>query len=315
MAKAVRTRGLFAVENFARGGVAIQEVGVDEDAKVIDIPVREMALPTGILIGLVSRGDRAFIPGAADVLEVGDHVTLIGKRDVVNDVSNHFEKKRLPVLNVIIAGGGEIGFNLALVLERGRFNVLLMESDSERCEYLAKKLKSTTVLCADATRQSEMEEARVGKADVFVATMGRDEDNIICGVEAREHGAGRILSVVRRPDYANVLKKLGIDVAVSPRELMAHEVLGMLESGPIIRRSTIGSGDAEVWEIDVEADVPATRAPLKDLGLQHCIIAAIVRDEYVSVPGADDQIRPGDTVVTLVQRDSAVQTLSLFVRP
>ena len=315
LAKAVRTRGLFAVENFARGGVAIQEVGVDEDAKVIDIPVREMALPAGILIGLVSRGDRAFIPGAADVLEVGDHVTLIGKRDVVNDVSNHFEKKRLPVLNVIIAGGGEIGFNLALVLEQGRFNVLLMESDSERCEYLAKKLKSTTVLCADATRQSEMEEARVGKADVFVATMGRDEDNIICGVEAREHGAGRILSVVRRPDYANVLKKLGIDVAVSPRELMAHEVLGMLESGPIIRRSVIGSGDAEVWEIDAEADVPATRAPLKDLGLQHCIIAAIVRDEYVSVPGADDQIRPGDTVVTLVQRDSAVQTLSLFVRP
>lgn len=312
LAKHIRTRGLFAVENFARGGVAIQEVRVDDDAEALGVPIRDLKLPSGVLLGLVLRGERAFIPGAVDVLEPGDQVTLIGKRDDVNDVSKLFEKKRQPRLNVIIAGGGEVGYNLARVLERGRFNITLLESNPARCEYLAERLQSTTVLCADATRQSEMEEARVGNSDVFVATMGHDEDNIICGVEAREHGAKRILSVVRRPDYANVLKKLGIDVAVSPREVTARQIVGMLEMGPVISRSVIAGGDAEVWEVDVAEDSVATKTPLRELGLRQAIVAAIVREEYVTVPGADDLIRAGDTVVLLVQKETADAMLPLF---
>jgi trk system potassium uptake protein TrkA len=314
LAKSIRTRGMFAVESFARGGVEVGEFLLDDDSKAVGTSVRDLDLPAGVLIGLIAREDRAFIAGADDVLASGDHVTLIGKPEELKSAAALFEKKRLPRLNVIIAGGGEIGLNLALVLEGQRYKVVLMEADQTRCEYLAEKLESTTVLHADATRQSEMEEARVGNADIFVTTMGRDEDNIICGVEAREYGARRIYSVVRRPDYANVLKKLGIDVAVSPREVMARQIVGMLQHGPILSRSEIGGGDAEVWEIDVTPDTPATQAPLKDLNLKQCIIAAIVRDEYTRVPGAEDAMRAGDTVVVIVQKESAQEMVKLFER-
>jgi trk system potassium uptake protein TrkA len=160
-----------------------------------------------------------------------------------------------------------------------------------------------------------MDEARVGKADVFVACMGRDEDNIVCGVEAKEVGCPRILSVVRRPDYANVLEKLGIDVAVSPREVMARQVLGLVESGPILDRSYISGRDAEVWEVEVNEGVPITKAPLKDIPLKQSSIAAIERDDFVRVPLADDQLRAGDTVVVLVQAASARDTLAWFEPP
>ena len=312
LAKGIRLPGLFAVENFARGGIEVQEIAVEANAKAVGVPLKELKLPREVRVGLISNGRRTVIPGADDVIEAGDHVTLIGTLEEIGNVKRLFEHKLPPRQNIIIAGGGEIGYNLALLVQRRRCKLLLMEADETRCEYLAQKLDATTVLHADATRRSEMEEARVGKADVFVAATGHDEDNIVCGVEARELGSRRIMSVVRRPDYANVLKKLGIDLAVSPREVMARQVLGMVEAGPIIARSDISGGDAEVWEIEVCPGAPITEAPLKDVVLSNGLIAAVERENYVRIPGAEDQLLPGDTAVVLVQKPSVAETLELF---
>ena len=315
LARAIRTPTLFAVENFARGGIEVQEFAVDPGSKGAGIPLKELKLPKNVRIGLISSEYRCIIAGANDIIEPGDHVTLFGTLEALDKVKkDYFEHRPPPKLNVIIAGGGEIGFNLARLLQKGRFNTVLMEADAERCEYLAQRLTGTTVLHADVTRQVEMQEARVGKAEIFVAATGRDEDNIVCGVEARELGCSRILSVVRRPDYANVLERLGIDVAVSPREVTSRQILGMVQGGVIIAGSGISKGDAEVWEVEIVEGAPVTKAPLKDVSLPGCLIAAMVREDFVSVPGADDQLKAGDTAVVLVHRNSIADTLAIFER-
>jgi trk system potassium uptake protein len=313
LARAIRTQTLLAIETFARGGIEVQEIAVDTGSKGAGVPLKELRLPKDVRIGLISSEERCVIAGADDVIKPGDHVTLFGTQDALEKVKQeYFEHRPPPRLNVIIAGGGEIGFNLARILQKGRFNTVLMEADADRCEYLAQRLPGTTVLHADVTRQAEMQEARVGKAEIFVAATGRDEDNIVCGVEARELGCSRILSVVRRPDYANVLERLGIDVAVSPREVTSRQILGMVQGGVIIAGSEISKGDAEVWEVEIVEGAPVTKAPLKDVSLPGCLITALVREDFSSVPGADDQLRPGDTVLVLVHRNSIADALAIF---
>ena len=315
LARAIRMPTLFAVENFARGGIEVQEFAVEEGSRGACVPLKDLKLPKNVRIGLISSDSRCIIAGANDIIEPGDHVTLFGSQEALEKVKqNYFEHKPPPNLNVIIAGGGETGFNLARLLQKGRFNTVLMEAEAERCEYLAQRLPGTTILHADVTRQDEMQEARVGKAEIFVAATGRDEDNIVCGVEARELGCSRILSVVRRPDYANVLERLGIDVAVSPREVTSRQILGMVQGGVIIAGSGISKGDAEVWEVEIIEGAPVTKAPLKDVSLPGCLIAAMVREDFVSVPGADDQLKAGDTAVVLVHKNSIADTLAIFER-
>lgn len=315
LGKRVRVRGAFAVETFARGGVQVQEVEVEQKSKAVGVPLKELKLPPGVRIGVIAGRDRTIIAGADDVIEAGDHVTLIGREEDILDIKRLLEHRLPPRLDVIIAGGGEIGMNLAKLLEPRRFNVVLLEENRERSEFLAAHLSQTTVLNADATRRAVMEEARVGYCDVFIATTGRDEDNIIAGVEARELGAKRIMNIVRRPDYANVLGKLGIDVSVSPREVLAREILGMVESGPIINRSAISGGEAEVWEVEVEKGAPITQAPLREIRFNHALVAAIERDDFVRVPGADDRLAAGDTAIVLVQTAQSRETRALFERP
>ncbi|MDA1017121.1 MAG: Trk system potassium transporter TrkA [Planctomycetota bacterium] len=312
LAKGIRMPGLHAVENFARGAVTVQELAVDADSRVIDKPLHELSLPKGVRIGLITRNGSGTIPTGDARIQKGDRVTLLGAAGELENVKRIFEHKIPPELNVIIAGGGEIGFHLAVILQPRRCNVVLMEADADRCQYLAGRLDKTTILHADATRRSEMEEARVGNVDVFVACTGRDEDNIICGVEAKELGSKLILSIVRRPDYANVLEKLGIDVAVSPREVMSRQINGMLEAGPIIDRSRIADGDAEVWEVEIREGAKITQAPLRDIKLKHALIASVERDEFVRVPGADDQLRAGESAVVVVQTANAADVLPMF---
>ncbi|MCA8985243.1 MAG: Trk system potassium transporter TrkA [Planctomycetaceae bacterium] len=312
LAKAIRTTGLFTLETFARGGIEIQEVEVQANSKAVGQSLRDIKFPPNARIGLVASAGRSYIPHADDGFTAGDRVTLVGEREAVRSVIKMFQPKSPAGLDIIIAGGGEVGFHLAKALEGERYNVVMMESDAERCRYLARRLPEATVIHADATSRAEMEEARVGNADVYVATTGRDEDNIICGVEARELGTGRILCVVRRPDYVNVLEKLLIDVAVSPRQVMARQILGMVSGGPILASEKTSDGNVLIWEVEVREGAPVTKHPLRELSLSQTLIAAIVRDDFVRMPTAADILKPGDTAVVMVNQGIADEAIKLF---
>jgi trk system potassium uptake protein len=314
LAREIRHPGAVAVENFARGELEMRELAVSEAAPAAGVPLRELGLPSGVRIGSILRAGRMTIAGADDAVAVGDRVTLVGLRDDIDDVRELFQKQAPPKLGVVIAGGGETGYHLARTLETGRFAVLLMEKDRQRCEFLAAHLKSATVVHGDAQRRASLEEERVGSADVFVACAGDDEDSILACVEARELGARKILCLVTRPDYANIVGKLGIDHAVSPREVVAKEVLSFLNPGAVISRVPLAPGaPIEIMEIEVLEGAPATRQSLAELPLPpSCLIAAVIRESYVTVPGADDRFAAGNTIVALVERSAVPDMLAVF---
>lgn len=313
LAKELKAPGMYAVENFARGGVEVQEVAVDANSKLVGKHVFEIGLPRGVLLGLIVRENQpGFIPTRDDVIAAEDHITLVGQREKLEEVRKRFERRTRHKKFVVVAGGGDVGYHLAVALQRSRFKVTILEHDIERCEFLAAKLGSCTVLHADSTRRVELEEARVKNCDAFIACTGDDEDNLVCAVEAKELGANRTLCVVRRPDYANVLQRLGIDAAVSPREVMAREVTGLLMTSPVIGRSEVGDGDAVAIEVEILEGAPVAGMALRDLRLPRSLVAAIVEEEYVRTPGPDDVLKPGATAVLLVGAENVEALLESF---
>ena len=123
----------------------------------------------------------------------------------------------------------------------------------------------------------------------------------------------KIMAIVGRPDYANIVGKLGIDLAVSQRDVMARQVLSYLNVGPVVSRTTMRGGRIGVFEIEVVEGAPATEHVLANLRLpSQCLIAAVMREEFARVPGADDRLKPGDTVVALIDDSVVEETLSHF---
>lgn len=313
LARGIRSPGSLAVENLADGKLVVQSITIPEQTPVVGKALKDLDLRSGVRVGSIRRDGKTWIAGALDEVQVGDRITLIGRRDDLRKESRAFRKKTGEKLKVVIAGAGETGCHLANSLSDRSFSVLVMEADKDRCELVANSLPHVTVVHADATRRSILEEERVGNADVFAACTGDDETNIMAGVAAREIGAERIMAIINRPDYANVVGKLGIDITVSPREVVAKQVMSYLNKGAVISRTMLAGGSIGVFELEVFEGSTATANVLAELDLPaQCLIAAVMREDFVHVPGAQDRLRPGDVVVALVEHNSVGSMLSIF---
>jgi trk system potassium uptake protein TrkA len=313
LARHIRNPGSVLMENFARGEIEVREAIVSEQCTVANRRLSELGLAKGVRIGSIYRDGKMWIAKADDKLVVDDRVTILGKSNAVDTALRLFRGRPGPTKRVVIAGGGETGYHLARILENHRYDVKLMEESPERCEVLSRTLDNTTVINADATRRSILEEERVGSADYFVACTGDDENNIMAGVEAREIGSDKILALVGRPDYAGIVNKLGIDVAVSERDVMARQVLSFLNTGPVISKTSVPGGRISLFEIEVLEGAAATKHVLANVPLPAgCLISAVIRKDFVQVPGADDRLEAGDIIVALFDDTVADEALQQF---
>jgi trk system potassium uptake protein TrkA len=313
LARGIRNPSSVTLENFARGELEVQEVVIREKTKYIDVPLKSLDLFKDIRVGSIVRDEKMWIAGAEDTIQLGDRITLIGERDDVEKVKEAIQKQRASKQGVIIAGGGETGYHLARALENEDYAVVLMEENADRAQYLANHLSRTTVVQADATRRIILEEERVGAAEYFVACTGDDENNIMACVEARDIGAKHVMAIVGRPDYANVVGKLGIDLAVSPRDVMAKQILSFLNSGPVVSHMSLTGGSIDAYEIEVLEGAVVTEHVLAKVPLPpSCLIAAVMQQDYVRVPRADTRLAPGDVVVALIEDSEAEAALEQF---
>ncbi|MEM6776513.1 MAG: Trk system potassium transporter TrkA [Planctomycetota bacterium] len=315
LARAIRNPDAIPLEHFARGQLQVYEMDVAEGSTADGKKLMELDLPKSVRIGSLSREGRMWIASGADETHAGDRVSLVGMPDAVSVARDLFSsgRKRRKVQRVMIAGGGETGYHLAGLLGFEDFRTVVLEHDTHRCNQLSKLLPGATVVNANANTRSILEDEGGGTVDYFVGCTGNDENNIMAGVEARELGASRVMCVVGRPDYANVVGKLGIDLAVSERDVVARQILGFINEGAVISQSKLPDGSIGVYELEILSDAPVTNASLANLPLAgRCLISAIQRDGFVRVPTADDVLRAGDIVVALIDLSDADNVLTLF---
>lgn len=313
LARSIRGPGSVVVEQFARGGLEVQELIVGQEGKLTRKKVRDLGLSPNVRFGTIQRENRMWIASADDQLRIGDKVNVFSRPEDIKPVQTLFKAGSGATRRVVIVGGGETGLHLARTLEREGFKVTVMEQDGDRCHVLASMLESTSIIHAVATDPENLEEQRVGHTDVFVAATGDDEDNLMLGVKANDLGANQVMCVIGRPDYASVTSRLGIDLAVSSRDVMAKQILSYLNEGVIISRTKMIGGLINVIEVEVLEASPATEATLADLSLpERCLIVAVIHLDYVRVPGANDRLKANDTVIMIVEDDVVDMALALF---
>lgn len=316
LARRIREPGAMLIEHFACGELEMQDVVITKESSSTGKPLSELKLPSEVRVGAINRDGVVTIATAADKIEVGDRVTLLGARPQVESAKKAFLTHPHSKRNVAIVGGGETGFFVASVLEKRNYNVTVFERERSRCEFLARRLNNTVVVCGDGRRRNVLDERRVGEGDIFISCAGDDEYNIMACVEAMELGVKTLLAVVNHQDYASVVGKLGVTEVVCPFEVVGRQIEGLMHKGPLVfQNSTLLSGPIEVVELEVDGNSPMTRAPLKDLGIpKPTLIAAVIRENKVLIPNAAFEFHAGDTVVALTLAERIPSLVELFVK-
>ena len=306
----------FDTSEFADGQVLLLGYVINENNPCAGLTLLKLKQQKGsyrYVVAAIIRNGETIIPGGEDRIEVGDKVYIMVRRKDIADVENMFNlSSKLPEL-VFIIGGGTIGFNVAKRLEALGINVRLVEEDADHCDFLTENLGSTLVLNFDGLEADVLLEEGIEKADLIITVTDNDASNILSSLLAKHHGAKKCITKINRHDFIPLLGKLGIDVALSPREVAADLILRYVRRGSIVSVTTILGSDAEVIELKVPDRPKFKDAPLKSLYFpKGAVVGAIVRQKQVFIPTGETTLQPDDNLIIFFTKEAIHHVEAFF---
>jgi trk system potassium uptake protein TrkA len=203
----------------------------------------------------------------------------------------------------MIAGGGNIGMRLARALEQD-YSVRVIEHNTRRCEILAARLGKALVLTGDTTDEELLADEGIADMDLFVAVTNDDENNIMSSLLAKRMGARRVVALINRRSYVDLLQAGEVDIAISPAQATIGTLLAHVRRGDVVAVHSLRRGAAEALEAVAHGDRGSSRIAerrVDEIELPAgTAIGAVVRGDDVLMAHHDTQIRAGDHVIVFV---------------
>lgn len=298
--------GALQVLDFAQGRMQLVAVKVYPNGPLAGKAIsalREQLPKVDSRVAAIFRRDRPIMPEGSTVLEVDDEVFFLAGRRDIGAVMTELRGQEKPYKRVIIAGGGNIGERLARTLER-RLNVKLIEFDAARCQVLSGMLDRTVVLHGDATDSDLLLEENIENTDIFCALTNDDEANIMSSMLAKRLGARKVLTLIGKPAYVDLVQGGLIDVAISPQQATISELLVHVRKADIARVHSLRRGAAEAIEAVAHGDARSSQMvgrTLDEIALpKGTTIGGIVRGEDVLIAHDHLVVESGDHLILFV---------------
>jgi trk system potassium uptake protein TrkA len=255
-------------------------------------------------VAAIYRQDRAIEPQGDTVIEADDEIFFVAAPMHIRSVMSELRRLDRPYKRLIIAGGGNIGTRLAGALERN-YRVKIIERDLKRCKRIAENLEKTIVLHGDAADRDLLLEENVENTDVFCAVTDDDEANILSAMLAKRLGARKVMALINRPSYVDLVQSGAIDIAISPQQATIGSLLKHIRRGDVVVVHSLRRGAAEAIEAIAHGDKTSSKVigrSIENIRLpKGASIGAIVRGDAVLMAHHDTVIEAEDHVVLFLQ--------------
>jgi trk system potassium uptake protein TrkA len=254
-------------------------------------------------LAAIYRRGKLIRPEGKTVIEENDTVFFLAATRDIPAVMKELRPIDSPIRRVILAGGGNIGKNLAKRLERDH-HVKIIERDPVRAEAIAEDLSKTIVIVGDCTDATLLREEAVERSDVYCVLTDNDESNVLSALQAKRMGARKVIAIINRPSYVNLLESGTIDIAVSPQQITIGSLLAHIRLGSIVRVHSLRGGAAEAIEAVALGDRRNSKVvgcSVEELDLpEGASIVGIVRGEDVIIAHHDKVIEEHDHILLFV---------------
>ncbi len=294
------------VLEFAHGKVSLVAVRAFQGGPLVGHPLKDLPkhIPSvDTRIAAIFRGDSPILPEGDTVVEAGDEVFCLAATEDIRGVMHELRRMDKPVGRVMIAGGGNIGLRLARAVERD-YSVKVIEYDKRRCEVLSTRLDRALVLQGDVTDEGLLEAENVADMDLFVAVTNDDENNIMSCLLAKRMGARRVVALINRRSYVDLLQAGQIDIAISPAQATIGTLLAHVRRGHVTQVHSLRRGAAEALEAVVHGDRDSCRCvgrKIEEIDLpKGAAIGAIVRGDKVVMAHHDTMVQSEDHLIVFV---------------
>jgi trk/ktr system potassium uptake protein len=267
-------------------------------------------------VAAIYRQGQAIQPEGDTVVEVDDEVFFIAAVENIRAVMSELRKMERPFKRVIIAGGGNIGRRLALELQQD-YQVKVIDRGKQQSKQLAEELDRCIVLHGDGADEDLLIEENIENTDVFCAVTNDDEANILSAMLAKRLGARKVMSLINRPSYVDLVQSGPIDIAISPQHATIGSLLAHVRRGDVEVVHSLRRGAAEAIQAVAHGDSASSKVVGKAIDQiklpKGTSIGAILRGEEVLIAHHDTVIESEDHVILfLVDKRRIVDVEKLF---
>ena len=307
--------GAIDLMDFFDGKVKLVGASAQKTSPLINRPLKDLTKlweDGRFLVAAVFRHGEFILPAGDSRIHPGDVVYFVSQSEHVPDGMRLLGHRGERAHDVMVAGGGFVGLNLAAGLEKKGINVKVVEQDPRLCSVLSRSLSRSVILNATATDQDFLKEENISGMDAFVAVTRDDEENILSALLAKRLGCQLAVALSHKAGYLPIISSLGIDVVLSPRQLTIDGILHFIRKGKVLQASSLRD-EAEIIEVEALETTDLVGKPIKDVKLpKGVLILSVKRKETIVVPWGDTVIEPGDRVLMLAGRD-AVPKVEKFI--
>ncbi|WP_028110338.1 MULTISPECIES: Trk system potassium transporter TrkA [Ferrimonas] len=311
--------GALQVVEFAEGRVSLVAVKAYYGGPLVGnalSALREHMPNIDTRVAAIFRQGRPILPRGTTVIEADDEVFFVADSKHIRAVMSEMQELESSYRHIMIAGGGNIGFGLAKALEPYH-EVKLIERNGERASALSEWLDSTTVFHGDASDQELLNEEQINQTDVFIAVTNDDEANIMSALLAKRLGAKKVMVLIQREAYVDLVKDANIDIAISPQQATISSLLTHVRQGDITNVYSLRGGATEAIEAVAHGDENTSKVvgkQIQDIKLPPgTTIGAVVRKEQVLIAHDRTVIEADDHVIMfLVDKKYITEVEKLF---
>jgi len=280
------------VIDFAEGSAQLVVSRAQQGGKLLGKPLRQLRedMPdTDCRICAIYRDDRLVQPDGSTLIQEGDEVFFVAARADIPTMLAELRPSEKAVKRVMIAGGGNIGYRLARQLADD-YEVKIIEYRAERARWLAENLPGVLVLHGEATDEALLEEENI--------------DEMMSTLLAKRMGARRVIALVNRASYVDLLEGNRIDIVISPYLSTIGSILAHLRRGDVVAAHPVRRGRAEVLEVIIHGDSHSSRMVGRRVDAldlpRGCSISAIIRDGQVLMAHHDTLLQAEDHLIIFV---------------
>jgi len=291
------------VLEFAGGRVQLVAVRAVQGGPLVGQELRELsAHMPGVeaRVAAIFRSSSDILPQGDTVIEANDEVFFIAARKNIRAITSELRGLDKPVKRVMIAGGGNIGLRLANSIE-SRYQVKLIDRNAETARRLSEQLDSAIVLLGDAADEELLLDENIENTDIFCALTNDEEANILSAMLAKRLGARKVMSLINRPSYVDLVQSEAIDIAVSPQQATIGSLLTHVRRGDVAAVHSLRRGAAEAIEAVAHGDNKTSKVvgrTVDEIKLPPgTTIGAIVRGEDVIIAHHNTVIESDDHVI------------------
>ncbi len=307
IAEVLKFPSAISVESFAGGRANMVEFFISEDNPIVGKTLGTISKEYGnsVLVGMIQRGNEVIIPHGDSVIKKNDVIYIIGDESEISLFVKKIKMHKRKVKNALIIGGGKVGYYLAKELANSNIGVKIIEKDKQRAQELSEELPLSTIIFGDGTDENVLAEENLKNTDACITLTGMDEENVIVALYATQQGVEKVVAKVDRPSVLGMVKKLGLDTAVSPRLVIANHIVRFVRAHQSDNANNIATlyklhDKVEAIEFTVSDTFVGVNTPIKNLKIKRGIlIGGIVRDGKFILPSGDTKFRRGDRVIVV----------------